>query len=306
MGSSGELVQFCKVVRFAVDQDLAVRYVPAKVAPYHSMTEKKTAVYFRISEAAHMLGISASSLRNWERMGLITAARSQGRYRLYSREGLKKLRKIKYLRTVQHVNPAGIVAILQGKQENERAPSAAKHKQKAIAQKLLELRRQHDLTLAAVGQKTGVSVSFLSSLERGYSNASIATLQKLARLYDTNVLAFFADEDDSRRMVRARERKVLVPNPGVQMELLAFGKKAMEPHLFRIAPGADSGGSYSHEGEEFIYVLQGKFEMWIDEIEHYALEAGDSLYFESTQAHRWRSLSEKETLLLWVNTPATF
>jgi DNA-binding transcriptional MerR regulator/quercetin dioxygenase-like cupin family protein len=280
--------------------------MPAKVAPYHSMTEKKTAVYFRISEAAHMLGISASSLRNWERMGLITAARSQGRYRLYSREGLKKLRKIKYLRTVQHVNPAGIVAILQGKQENERAPSAAKHKQKAIAQKLLELRRQHDLTLAAVGQKTGVSVSFLSSLERGYSNASIATLQKLARLYDTNVLAFFADEDDSRRMVRARERKVLVPNPGVQMELLAFGKKAMEPHLFRIAPGADSGGSYSHEGEEFIYVLQGKFEMWIDEIEHYALEAGDSLYFESTHAHRWRSLSGKETLLLWVNTPATF
>jgi len=306
MGSSGGLVQFCKVVRFAVDSDLAVRYMPAKVAPYHSMTEKKTAVYFRISEAAHMLGISASSLRNWERMGLITAARSQGRYRLYSREGLKKLRKIKYLRTVQHVNPAGIVAILQGKQENERAPSAAKHKQKAIAQKLLELRRQHGLTLASVGQKTGVSVSFLSSLERGYSNASIATLQKLARLYDTNVLAFFADEDDSRRMVRARERKVLVPNPGVQMELLAFGKKAMEPHLFRIAPGADSGGSYSHEGEEFIYVLQGKFEMWIDEIEHYALEAGDSLYFESTHAHRWRSLSEKETLLLWVNTPATF
>jgi len=121
MGSSGGLVQFCKVVRFAVDSDLAVRYMPAKVAPYHSMTEKKTAVYFRISEAAHMLGISASSLRNWERMGLITAARSQGAIALL-REGLKKLRKIKYLRTVQHVNPAGIVAILQGKQENERAP----------------------------------------------------------------------------------------------------------------------------------------------------------------------------------------
>jgi len=306
MGSSGRFVLFCKVVRFAVDSDLAVRYKPAKIAPYHTMPGKQTAVYFRISEAARMLGISASSLRNWERMGLITAARSQGRYRLYSREGLKKLRRIKYLRTVQHVNPAGIVAILQGKRQDEPAPSAAKRKQKAIAQKLLELRRQHGLTLAAVGQKTGVSVSFLSSLERGYSNASIATLQKLARLYDTNVLAFFADEDDSRRMVRARERKVLVPNPGVQMELLAFGKKAMEPHLFRIAPGADSGGSYSHEGEEFIYVLQGKIEVWIDEIENYVLEAGDSLYFESTHAHRWQSLSQKETLLLWVNTPATF
>ena len=267
---------------------------------------KKHPVYFRISEAAHMLGMSASSLRNWERMGLITAARSQGRYRLYSQEALKNLRKIKYLRTVQHVNPAGIAAMLQSNREKQREPSEPKQQQGAIAQKLLQLRREHGLTLAEVAKRTGVSVSFLSSLERGYAKASIATLQKLARLYETNVLAFFADEDNSRRLVRARDRKILVPNPGVQMELLASGKKVMEPHLFRIAPGADSGGSYSHEGEEFIYVLEGKLEVWIDEVEHYVVEAGDSLYFESTQAHRWQSLSEKETLLLWVNTPATF
>jgi DNA-binding transcriptional MerR regulator/quercetin dioxygenase-like cupin family protein len=270
------------------------------------MAGKKTTVYFRISQAARLLGISASSLRNWERMGLITAARSQGRYRLYSHEALKRLRQIKYLRTVQRVNPAGIAAMLQDSPKPERRPSELKDKQRAIAQTLSQLRREHGLTLAAVAGKTGMSVSFLSSLERGYANASIASLQKLARLYGTNVLAFFGDKDDSRRLVRARDRKVLTPNPGVKMELLAFGKKAMEPHLFRIAPGADSGGSYSHEGEEFIYVLQGKLEVWIDEIEHYVLEAGDSLYFGSTQAHRWHSVSEKETLLLWVNTPATF
>jgi DNA-binding transcriptional MerR regulator/quercetin dioxygenase-like cupin family protein len=264
------------------------------------------AVHFRISEAARILGVSASSLRNWERMGLIKAVRSQGRYRLYSRDALKKLRKIKYLRTVQRVNPAGIVAMLQGSRKEKAQPSSARTKQGAIAQKLVQLRRERNLTLANVAERTGVSVSFLSSLERGYSNASIATLQKLARLYETNVLAFFADEDGSRRLVRSRDRTVLVPNPGVRMELLASGKKIMEPHLFRIAPGAGSGGAYSHEGEEFIYVLQGKLEVWLDEIEHYLLEPGDSLYFESTLAHRWQGLSDKETLLLWVNTPATF
>jgi DNA-binding transcriptional MerR regulator/quercetin dioxygenase-like cupin family protein len=272
----------------------------------HHTPGGRSAVHFRIGQAARMLGISASSLRNWEQMGLITAARSQGRYRLYSREALRKLRKIKYLRTTQHVNPAGIAAILRSDRKRRPAPSGPKHKRRAIAQELLQLRREHGLTLAAVAQKTGVSVSFLSSLEHGYSKPSIATLQKLARLYDTNVLSFFADKDDPRRLVRMGERKVLVPNRGVQMELLAFGKKAMEPHLFRIAPGADSGGSYSHEGEEFIYVLQGKLEMWIDEVEHYVLEAGDSLYFDSIEAHRWKSLSARETLALWVNTPATF
>ena len=58
------------------------------------------------------------------------------------------------------------------------------------------------------------------------------------------------------------------------MELLASGNKIMEPHLFRIAPGAGSGGSYDHEGEEFIHVLQGKLEVWLDEVERYVLEPG--------------------------------
>jgi DNA-binding transcriptional MerR regulator/quercetin dioxygenase-like cupin family protein len=268
---------------------------------------KKPTVYFRIGEAARMLGVSASSLRNWERMGLLAATRSQGRYRLYSREALRKLRKIRYLRTVRGVNPAGIAAMLRESRPSspERA-SGQKDKREAIARRLAQLRREQGMTLAEVARQTGVSVSFLSSLERGYSSASIATLQKLARLYKTNVLSFFADEDNPRRLVRARDRRVLKPNSGVEMELLASGSKIMEPHLFRITPGAGSGGSYAHDGEEFIYVLQGKLEVWLDEVERYLLEPGDSLYFESTHAHRWQSLSDKETLLLWVNTPATF
>jgi quercetin dioxygenase-like cupin family protein len=171
---------------------------------------------------------------------------------------------------------------------------------------LARLRHQQSLTLSAMARKSGLSVSFLSALERGQANASIATLQKLAHLYKTNILSLFGGQEEAGRLVRPQERKVLQPHPGVKMELLAFGNRAMEPHLFRIAPGASSGGSYHHEGEEFIYVLQGVLEIWLDEVERYTLEAGDSLYFESSQAHRWRSLSEKETVLLWINTPPTF
>jgi len=69
---------------------------------------KKPTVYFRIGEAARMLGVSASSLRNWERMGLLAAIRSQGRYRLYSRKSLRQLRKIRYLRTVPGVNSSSL------------------------------------------------------------------------------------------------------------------------------------------------------------------------------------------------------
>ena len=88
-------------------------------------------------------------------------------------------------------------------------------------------------------------------------SGSVGTLRKLARFYKTNILDFFDASGASQRQVRPAERKVLEAGAGVRMELLAWGNTVMEPHLFRIAPEAGSGDPYTHEGEEFIYVLRG-------------------------------------------------
>jgi DNA-binding transcriptional MerR regulator/quercetin dioxygenase-like cupin family protein len=267
---------------------------------------KRTGPFFTIAQAARLLGISASSLRNWEQLGLINPIRSQGRYRLYSREVLDAAKRILYLRRNKRLNLAAIAHMRQA----ESGSHELAHRRAAPASKvshcLQRLRQQRGLTLHAVARRTRLSVSFVSALERGQANPSIATLQKLAEFYGTNVRSFFGEPDVPRRLVRPRERKVLQPQPGVRMEELAAGDTLMDPGLFRIAPGASSGGSYHHEGEEFIYVLQGSIEVWLDEIERYILQPGDCLYFKSTQAHRWRSASDKETILLWVNTPPTF
>jgi DNA-binding transcriptional MerR regulator len=270
---------------------------------------RKHAVYFTISQAAGMLGISSSSLRLWEQMGLLAPARSEGRYRLYSHEDLRTARRILYLRKKKGLNLAGVSHLLAESAPAERRkspPESSNRKTQNIGEQLYGLRRRQGYTLAEVARRTQLSISFLSALERGHANPSIATLQRLAELYKTNVLSMFGAQDKVQRLVRSADRKILRPQPGVQMELLAVGKAQMEPHLFRIAPGATSGGSYHHEGEEFIHVLQGSLEVWLDEVVRYVLAAGDTLYFESTHAHRWKSLSDEETILLWVNTPPTF
>jgi quercetin dioxygenase-like cupin family protein len=125
-------------------------------------------------------------------------------------------------------------------------------------------------------------------------------------MYDTNVLSFFGSGMVSGKLVRPKDRRRVDAQPGVSMELLAGGKTVMEPHLFRIAPQAGSGGSYAHEGEEFLFLIEGQFEIWLDEVEHYTLHAGDSLYFSSTQIHRWTNPGRTEAVLLWINTPPTF
>jgi quercetin dioxygenase-like cupin family protein len=136
-------------------------------------------------------------------------------------------------------------------------------------------------------------------------SASISTLRKLARFYKTNILDFFDPADAGSRVVRPAERKVLEAGPGVRMELLAWGKTVMEPHLFRIAPKAGSGESYTHEGEEFLHVLRGELQLALEGKEFH-LKPGDSFYFESATPHRWKNPGRSETWVLWVNTPPTF
>ncbi len=136
--------------------------------------------------------------------------------------------------------------------------------------------------------------------------SSVATLRRIARFYKTSIMSLFETDGDAQRLVKPGQRKILETSPDVRMELLAWGNTAMEPHLFRVKPGGGSGASYSHEGEEFLHVMRGRFEIWLQDGEHYVLSAGDSLYFESSTPHRWRNPGKSEAWVLWVNTPPTF
>ena len=256
----------------------------------------------RISEVARRVGISSSALRSWESLGLVAPHRTESRYRLYTEGDVRILQRAIFLRRARGLNPAAIVHVLK-RQGVVTVPARA-----ALfpGQRFRRLRARRGLSLAQVARATGISVGFLSALERGQMRASISTLRRIARFYRTNILSFFQAAGENPRLVRPQQRKILQTESGVRMELLAWGNTVMEPHLFRIKPGGGSGESYSHEGEEFLHVLRGQFEIWLDSKEHYRLRQGDSLYFESSTPHRWKNPGRSETWLLWINTPPTF
>ncbi len=259
--------------------------------------------FLTVGQTARILGVSTSTLRLWENMGLILPARSSGRFRLYSPEMLKVLKRIKYLRNVQRLSVSGIKAGL-GKNlpTNPHKGTAATD----VGGKLRRLRERNGLTLVEAAGRADVSAGFLSSIELSRANASIATLHRLTAVYDTTVLQLFEAVPQSVSLVRAGERKAIETDSGVRMELLSPGSKMLECHLFRISPGDGSNGAYSHEGEEFIYVLSGNLEIWLDEMECHLLQEGDCLTFQSHLGHRWLNPSTEDAVLIWVNTPPTF
>src|SRR5438552_3301440 len=156
------------------------------------------------------------------------------------------------------------------------------------------------LRISEVARRVGISSSAL----RAWESLGLVVPQRTPSKYRLYTM------EDVRVLQRAiflrRARGVLETTKGVRMELLAWGNKAMEPHLFRIKPGSGSGEPYTHEGEEFLHVIRGRFEICIGNEEHYKLKPGDSLYFESSTPHRWRNPGSSESWLLWINTPPTF
>ncbi|MEI6245432.1 MAG: MerR family transcriptional regulator [Acidobacteriota bacterium] len=257
--------------------------------------------FLSVGQTAGILGVSASTLRLWESEGLISPVRSNGRYRLYSPEVLKVLKRIKYLRDEQRLNVPGIKRAL-GKQHAPKPP-----KDKApLGPKLRQMRQRRNMSLAEAAKAARISTGFLSALERAQANASVATLQRLAMSYGTTVMELFNTPTHHGRLVKPNERRVLEVHNGVRMEVLSVGAPMLQSMLFRVAPRAGSEGTYSHQGEEFIHMISGTLEMWLDELHCYVLQAGDSLWFDSTQGHRWFNPGDTEAALLWINTPPTF
>lgn len=257
--------------------------------------------FLTVGQTARVLGVSASTLRLWESVGLVAPIRSNGKYRLYSPELLKVLKRIEYLREVQRLNVPGIKRELGA----SAAPKPAAEP-RPLGPKLRRLRARAGIGIAEAARRAGISTGFLSAVERGQANASVATLQRLATAYETTVMDLFHAPKHKERLVRPQDRRVLSTHSGVRMELLSTGATMLQSMLFRVAPLSGSDGAYSHQGEEFIYMMAGTLEVWLDEIQCFVLHEGDSLWFESTLGHRWFNPSTVEAVLLWINTPPTF
>jgi DNA-binding transcriptional MerR regulator/quercetin dioxygenase-like cupin family protein len=254
-----------------------------------------------------MVGVSPTTLRSWEREGLISPLRTRSGYRRFEAADVELLRRVRHLREADGFDVPAIRVVLanggNGPDNVARSSSRASYP----VRRLKKLRMQHNLSLREVSARTGLSPSFISSIERGLANPSVAALQKLTSAYGSSISELIGDTASARgKLVRPQDRPVYTLSRGVRLEPLHLGDARMELHLFIIEPGSGSDEPYHHNGEEFIYVLEGKLEVWLDEVERYVLDVGDVLYFQSTQSHRWTNVGDSQAIFLGVNTPPTF
>ena len=179
-----------------------------------------------------------------------------------------------------------------------------------IGAKIKKLRLAKKLTLQAVARETGFSPALISQIENNNVSPPIATLSKIARFFDVKISHFFAEEEEERRyeIVRADERRLMPrvisragTSQGYSYESLSWRKqnKKMEPFLLSVTEKASEENTYSHDGEEFLFIMKGKAELLLED-ERFELEAGDCVYFDSNLRHRLLSRDATEVQVLAV------
>jgi DNA-binding transcriptional MerR regulator/quercetin dioxygenase-like cupin family protein len=263
--------------------------------------------YYRVGDIARRLGCSPAAVRLWEREGIVTPRRSPKGHRIYDEEDLERLRRAYYLRSVEKLNVPAIKKLLDGVDSPPRQRSQPRLV--PLGARLRTLRKERGLTLEGVAASSGLSTSFLSALERGQSNTTVATLRRLLSLYGTTLDSLMRASGRSRvgRVTHAGKRRRIGERfSGVIVEQLTNGPAEMEAQLFSVEPGGGSQGAYAHEGEEFIYVLEGQLQLRLGASERYRLVPGDCAYYPSTLEHEWWNSGDSAARLLWVNTPPTF
>lgn len=201
-----------------------------------------------------------------------------------------------------------------------------------IGQQIRKERLRNRFTLEQLSQRTGLSKSFLSQIERGLAQPSVASLKKIALELGISVVRLFMEEGNGEdlwkrflsfgekvetkkqysqdtKVVRADRRKgVTFPGSQVIYEVLTPDlNRQLEVMYMRISENQSSGDEpmIDPPGEKFGLVLRGTIEVYVGK-NRYELGIGDTISHPADVPHSWRGLKGDPIEVIWVLTPPTF
>lgn len=177
-----------------------------------------------------------------------------------------------------------------------------------IGLEIKKLRTEKGITLKELSEKCELSVGFLSQLERGLTTIAVDSLERIAWVLEVHLTHFF-DYPHKRKdkVLRSYEQEIIDIEEGsfIKYSLSSnLENKQLVPRLIEILPQRKEEKilSYKHEGEEFVYVLEGILTVYING-ERNEVYPGDSVHMESNISHNWANYTNKKVKLLAVNTP---
>ena len=189
---------------------------------------------------------------------------------------------------------------LTGKIDNGSEPSCEE-----IGGRLRKIRKEKGLSIVQLSQLTGFDLEMLTDIESGELCPQLGTVIKLSKALDSALQRLISDDGEHLYVVtRQNERKVITRSTSKQGQRAAYTYmtlapevkgRHMEPLIVELQAMPEEERSI-HQGDEFIYVLQGDVILDIGD-DHFELSPGDSAYYLSTTPHLLTAKEGKATVL---------
>ena len=157
------------------------------------------------------------------------------------------------------------------------------------------------MTLQELGKASGVSVGYLSQVERGNATPTLGTLSQIAAALNVGVDYFISTPKTAQSLTRQGGRaQFSISGSSISYEQIGADSPGheMTSYILHVPPGYKSE-RISHEGEEIIYILQGSIVQVVDGQE-YTMTAGDSLHYLGTSPHSWANNTDEPAQIFWV------
>lgn len=173
-----------------------------------------------------------------------------------------------------------------------------------IGNRIRLLRADRNLTLQALAEKTGLSSSMLSLVERGKTSPSIGTLVAISSALGAHMSDLFDNRagKQEQRVIRVEDQPVYVTAEGVKRRVVRTDDEhGMELVFNDYEPGTGSGSDLvHHSGYEYGVLLEGSLSVEVDG-STYELKPGDSISYNSQLPHRIQNNGRKHARAVWVN-----
>jgi transcriptional regulator with XRE-family HTH domain len=177
-----------------------------------------------------------------------------------------------------------------------------------IGKTIRDLRKNRRLNIADLAERSSLTTSHVSQIERGVANPSLSSLTKIAEALEVPIARFFHEEPSKFSVVRAHERKKIVYDKSSGfIELLAGGEDHDSIGVYLgYCMDKEMGQAYvPHEGKEFFHVMQGEMDVHLG-TDVVNLKQGDSIYFDSSIPHKTVMVTVPMITIIVTTSPASF
>jgi transcriptional regulator with XRE-family HTH domain len=181
----------------------------------------------------------------------------------------------------------------------QRHKATNEYVQYRVGETLRKIRLSNNMTQTFVAHENGLSSGMISLIESNNISASIRTLSKLINFYGLKMSCLFEDKSENQKyeVIKKNERRIVEKiqaqngkGTGYLCESLAFANndKRVEPFIFTLSDDLVVEKAFTHDGESFIYVLQGNLEIFVED-HMVELKEGDSMYLDASLEHRFHT-----------------